>query len=70
MTELMTKTLCLSLKGLVKRKRKGSILNYNSKVLNYAYEAVLMIRNWLNITLLRKKLFSGPILSVSEMKNN
>lgn len=53
-----------------KKGKKRSILNYNSKVLNYAYEAVLMIRKWLNITLLRKKLFSGPIVSVSEMKNN
>lgn len=53
-----------------KKEKKGSIVNYNSKVLNYAYEAESMIRKWLNITLLRKKLFSGPIPSVSEMKNN
>ena len=33
-----------SLKGLVKRKKKWSKLNYNRRVLNYAYETVLVIR--------------------------
>lgn len=28
----------------------------------------MAIRKWLNITLLRKKLLSGPILNVSKMK--
>jgi hypothetical protein len=66
----MNKPLYLFSQRFSERGKNGSSLNYNSKVLNYAYEAVLMIRKQLNITLLGKKLYPGPILSVSKMKNN